>query len=132
MQTADDTPAKRPRGRPPGTTKVALELRAAGADMHTPIDQATSYLDPAPQAPQPRGGKRPGAGRPKGTTRAVLDARKPGSGGRRPGAGRKRKIIDAETPVQTAARHAQELRTMANRHHREITRLNQRLRTGAT
>jgi hypothetical protein len=145
MQTtpADDPGApapapKRPRGRPPGTTKLAMDMRRAGADAHKPIDTTTSYLAVAPAAP------RRGPGRPKGTSRAAMDARRLEAaanpppptterrGGYRPGAGLKRKLLDTETPVQTAARHAQELRTMANRHHRELTRLNQRLRSGAT
>lgn len=93
MPTDDNTP-RRPRGRPPGTTRVIMDLRRAAAAAN-------------PKPPK---------------------LRKPGSGGRRPGAGRKRRIIAAETPVQLAARHAQELRTMANRHHRELTKLRTRLK----
>jgi hypothetical protein len=126
----------RPAGGGPGTTRLAMDLRRAGADAHKTIDATTSWLEAeAAQAP-PR--RKPG--RPKGTTRAAMEARrleaeaeanpKPPSakrrGGYRPGAGRKRKIIAAETPVQLAARHAGELLTMGNRHKRELTRLRAR------
>jgi hypothetical protein len=101
--TAETTPPKRPRGRPPGTTKIALELRRAGADMHTPIDRITSYL--APTDPPRRG-----PGRPRGVTKAVMEARranpappkprKDGRGGARPGAGRPAQGSPLNGPVR--------------------------------
>jgi hypothetical protein len=86
---AETPPAKRPRGRPPGTTKLAMAMRHPGANLA--IDHPLNQ-DPTP-AP------RRGPGRPRGSTKAAMLARPPvvpkprkdGRGGARPGAGRPRK-----------------------------------------
>jgi hypothetical protein len=116
MPTTAETPAPKPRGRPPGTTKLAMAMRHPGANL--PIDHPLNQEPPpAPRRGpgRPRGAitkappPRRGPGRPKGVTKAVMAARraetaanpppvvrKDGRGGARPGAGRPRKVLKTD------------------------------------